>query len=50
MDVLIGPQARAEERGTSVEEIKDVIETGFTNKPNTVGPVKQKCTSSNKAA
>jgi hypothetical protein len=32
MDVLINPHtlARAEEQGTNADEIKDVIETGFT--------------------
>jgi hypothetical protein len=52
MDVLIDPHTlvRAEERGTNAEEIKDVIETGLMVRPSTVGPVKQKCMSSSKAA
>ena len=50
MDVLIDPHtlARAEERGTNADEIKDVIETGVTVPANTVGLVKQKCMSSSK--
>jgi hypothetical protein len=52
MDVLIDPHTlvRAEERGTNADEIKDVIETGLMVRPSTFGLVKQKCTSSNKAA